>query len=464
MNRLEKKNEALRSERMGTMPEGKLLLSMAVPMMLSMLVQALYNVVDSIYVARVSEDCLSALSLAFPAQNIMIGLATGTGVGVTALVSRALGSGNRKEACRVAGNSLFLAICCWAVMCLFGFTSARAFINMQTDSASIRAYGGSYLRIVTTVSLFLYMEICFERMLQATGQMKLSMAAQMIGAVTNIILDPFFIFGWLGLPAMGTAGAAIATVIGQGAGALAGMIFHWKYNRDIRISLSDCRPVGRIIGNIYRIGAPSILMVGIGAATNYLMNRILLGFTSTAVAVYGAYSKLQSFFFMPVFGINNGIIPIIGFNYGAGKKERIYRTIRYGVGYAAVLITIGFVVFLAIPGKLLGAFSASENMLRIGVPALRIISFHFPVAAFCVIAGSACQALGKSMYSFLTTILRQVAALIPAAYLLSLSGNIDRVWLAFPISEVVSCLATVFFLKRALSDMEKTLSARAQNA
>ena len=306
---MEETNSLARSRRMGEMPEGKLLLSMAVPMMLSMLVQALYNIVDSVYVAKVSEDCLSALSLAFPAQNILIGLATGTGVGVSTMLSRALGSRDNKLANRVAGNSLFLCVCCWIIMAIFGIFFADAFIHSQTDIESIRSYGDSYLRIVTIGSVFVYFEINFERLLQSTGQTKLSMWAQIIGAVANIILDPFFIYGWFGLPAMGTTGAAIATVIGQAFGALAGFLFHHKHNKEVNIRLSDCRPDGHIILDIYRIGFPSILMVGIGSLTNYLMNRILMAFTSTAVALYGAYFKLQSFFFMPVFGLNNGIVP-----------------------------------------------------------------------------------------------------------------------------------------------------------
>ena len=455
---MEETNSLVHSRRMGEMPEGKLLLSMAVPMMLSMLVQALYNIVDSIYVAKVSEDCLSALSLAFPAQNILIGLGTGTGVGVATLLSRALGSRDNKLANRIAGNSLFLCVCCWLIMAIFGIFFAGAFIHSQTDIESIRGHADSYLRIVTIGSVFVYFEINFERLLQSTGQTKLSMWAQMIGAGTNILLDPFFIYGWCGLPAMGTAGAAIATVIGQALGALAGLFFHHRHNTEVKIRLSDCRPDGHIILDIYRIGFPSILMVGIGSVTNYLMNRILMAFTSTAVAVYGAYFKLQSFFFMPVFGLNNGIVPIVGYNYGARKKERIYRTVRYGVLFAVCILTVGLLLFETIPGVLLLAFSPSENMLAIGIPALRKIAIHFPIAGFCIVGGSICQALGKSLYSFFTSVLRQVVALIPAAYLLSLTGNVGNVWWCFPIAEVMSALATTFFLRRALRDMDRQLT------
>ena len=449
--------QGIETRRMGEMHEGKLLLTMAVPMMLSMLVQALYNVVDSIYVAQVSEDCLSALSLAFPAQNIMIGLATGTGVGVSTLISRALGRGEQKEASRVAGTALFLSVCCWLLIAAFGIFAADAFIRSQTKVESIRNYADSYLRIVTIASLFVYLEICVERMLQSTGMTKLSMWTQIIGAVTNIVLDPFFIFGWLGLPALGTAGAAIATVIGQAVGAFFGFLFHVRKNKELPVSVRDIRPHGRIIASIYKIGFPSILMMGIGSFTNYFMNIILGAFTSTAVAVYGVYFKIQSFFFMPVFGINNGLIPIIGYNYGARKKERIYRTIAFGVLYASCFMLLGFAAFQLLPKVLLGIFNPSEAMLAIGVPALRRISLSFLFAGFCIVAGSACQALDKSMFSLFVSILRQLVALVPAAWLLSRTGQVNNVWWAFPIAEIMSLLASVIFLRSALKGMEKRL-------
>lgn len=447
---------------MGTMPEGKLLLTMAVPMMLSMLVQAMYNIVDSVYVSRVSEDCLAALSLAFPAQTLMISLGTGTGVGVSALVSRALGAGNSKLARRISGNALFLCLCCWGVMALFGLFGAVPFIRSQSEIESIRYYGESYLRIVTIGSLFVYFQVMVERLLQSTGQSRLSMWTQMIGAVTNIILDPFFIFGWCGLPAMGTAGAAIATVIGQATAAVVGFIFHFRYNKELSLTLSDCRPDARLIGEIYKIGFPSILMMSIGSVTNYLMNRILHDFTSTAVAFYGAYFKIQSFFFMPIFGMNSALVPILGYNFGAGKRERIHRTIRYGVLFAAAIMTAGLVVFQLLPDKLLSIFSASETMLAIGVPGMRIISIHFPVAAFCIIAGSSCQALGNSMASFINSIMRQIVVLIPAAYLLSLTGVVQNVWWCFPIAEIMSAIVSAFFLRKTLRRVDAQLLARAE--
>ena len=447
------------SRRMGEENEGRLLLGMALPIMLSMLVQALYNIVDSIYVARVSEDCLSALSLAFPAQNIMIGLGTGTGVGVTTLVSRALGRRDTKSASRVAGNGVFLSVCCWAIMALFGIFGARAFINSQTSLPEISQHAESYLMIVTIGSLFLYLEICVERLLQSTGLTRLSMWTQMVGAVTNIILDPFFIFGWCGLPALGTAGAAIATVIGQACAAALGFILHFRRNVEVPFAAEDLKPELRIIGDVYRIGFPSIIMMVIGSVTNYMMNRILIGFTPTAIAVYGSYFKIQSFFFMPVFGLNNALIPIIGYNYGARKKERIYRTTRFGILYACSLMLLGFAVFQLMPRTVLGLFSPSENMLAIGVPALRHISLSYLFAGFCIVAGSVCQALDHSMASMVVSILRQLLALIPAAWLLSKTGDVNMVWWAFPIAEVISLLASAFFLRNAFQDMERKLSA-----
>ena len=444
---------------MGEMDEGKLLLTLAVPMILSMLVQALYNIVDSIYVASVSEDCLTALSLVFPAQNIMIGLATGTGVGVSTLISRALGRKDPEHASRVAGSAIFLCLCCWALMALFGIFGTEWFINTQTNDPVIRKYAITYMKIIAIGSLFVYFQVCFERFLQSTGLTKYSMWTQMAGAVTNIILDPFFIFGWCGLPAMGTAGAAIATVIGQAVGTALGLFFHLRRNKEIKLNLKYVAPDFRIIGNIYKIGFPSILMMCIGSITNYTMNRILIGFTSTAVAVYGAYFKVQSFFFMPVFGINNGLIPILGYNYGARKRERIYRTIKFGVLYAAVFMVTGCIIFELIPNVLLSIFSPSKEMLAIGVPALRRIALHFPIASFCIVAGSACQALDKSFFSLITSCMRQLIALLPSAYLLSLTGNVDNIWWCFLIAEFISLICSVFFLRKTMHDVDKKLES-----
>lgn len=461
----------LNSSRMGEMPEGKLLLTMSIPMMLSMLVQALYNVVDSVNVAQVNEDCLTALSLAFPAQNIMIGLGTGTGVGLGTLISRALGAKDRDQAGRTAGVGLFLSICCWALMALFGVFGGEAFIRSQTESASVRAYANDYLKIVTIASLFLYLQVCVERLLQSTGLTRLSMWTQLAGAVTNIILDPIFIlqkgdsfFGLFEMPfglGMATSGAAIATVAGQFVAAAVGLCFHLTRNRELPFRLRDIRPDGPIIGEIYRIGFPSILMMVVGSFTNYFMNIILGGFEkygTTPVAVYGAYFKIQSFFFMPVFGLNSGMIPIIGYNYGAKKKDRIYRTVRFGVIYATVVMVAGFLVFQLVPGLLLDMFNPSPEMMEIGTHALRRISPSFLFAGFCIIGGSTCQALGKSIFSFFVSILRQVVGLLPAAWLLSLTGDVNMVWWCFPIAELIGLVSTIFFLRSSFRDMERKLS------
>ena len=463
------------SARMGEMPEGRLLLTLSIPMMLSMLVQALYNVVDSIYVARVSEECLTALSLAFPAQNIMIGIGTGTGVGISTLISRALGRHDRDEAVRVAGTGIFLAVCCWLLMALFGLLGARVFIHSQSQVESVRHYAYSYLRIVTVISFFLYMQMTVERLLQSTGRTHLSMWTQMVGAVTNIILDPFFIFkagdviefGGLAVTVpfgfgLATAGAATATVIGQAVAAIVGLVLHTAKNRELPIRIREIRPRGRIIGEVYQIGFPSILMMIISSFTNYVMNLILGAFEAigtTAVAVYGAYFKVQSFFFMPVFGLNNGMIPIIGYNHGARKVERIHRTVRWAAIYATGFMVAGFLVFQLAPQWLLKTlFDASGTMLEIGVHALRRISISFLLAGFCIVAGSACQALGKSVHSFIVSVLRQLVGLVPAAWLLSLTGDINMIWWCFPIAEIIAIVASIHFLRRDLRSVDRELA------
>jgi len=451
----------LESRKMGEQPVAKLLIAMALPMMLSMLTQAFYNVVDSIYVARVSEDCLAALSMAFPVQNLLIGLGTGTAVGVGTLISRALGAGDNKRADKVAGVFIFLMFCCWALLAAFGIFFAEGFFAAQTDIATIRESGTVYLRIVCIGSIFAYAEIGFNRMLQATGLTKLSMWGQLVGALTNIILDPVFIFGWFGLPAMGTAGAALATIIGQLLGAIVSITLNLRKNKELCFRLGNIRPDAKIIGRIYRIGAPSILMIAVGSVMNFTMNRILLGFTSTAVAVFGTYGKLQSFAFMPVFGLNNAMVPVIGYNYGAGKKDRIYATIRWAVTYACVIMFTILLIFQTVPHVLLAVFDASEQMMAIGVAALRRISLCFVFAGFCVVAGSACQALDRSFASLVVSVLRQVVVLLPAAWLLAQSGDVNMVWWAFPIAEIMSLLASCVFLWEALRHMEKRLTERA---
>ena len=439
--------ETLRENKMGTMPENKLLLSMAVPMMISMLVQALYNIVDSIFVSRICEDALTAVSMAFPLQNIIISIAVGFGVGINALLSRALGQKNAERVNQVAVNGLLLALLSYLLVLVAGLVGIRAYMRAQTDIEAIVNFGITYLNICILCSFGIFIEITFERFLQATGRTIYSMVTQLVGAITNIILDPILIFGLLGFPKMGIAGAAWATVIGQCLGAVVAVILNHCKNPEIHLRLRHIRPSGKLMGEITAISIPSIIMSCISSLTCFVMNLILITFSSTAVAVFGVYFKLQSFVFMPVFGLNNGMVPIIAYNYGAQKPERIHKTIHLGMLYAMVL---GFLVFQLIPKELLLMFDASDAMLEIGAPALRIMSLAFVFAGISIVAGSSCQAFGYSVYSMLISIARQIVVLIPAAYLLSLTGVLRSIWFAFPIAEIFSLILSLFFLRTTL--------------
>ena len=436
--------------KMGVMPVNKLLLNMSLPMMVSMLVQALYNIVDSIFVAKLSENALTAVSLAFPIQTLLIAFGTGTGVGVNSLLSRQLGEKNMKQASRTAMNGIFLAVISYLVFVIVGIVGVRPFYATQVKDADpkILTLGVQYLTIVCVCSFGLYAQLIFEKLLQSTGKTLYSMITQAAGAVTNIILDPILIFGLLGMPKLGVAGAAVATVIGQIVGGTLGLIFNIKVNKEITLSVKDFKPDAGTIGNIYKVGVPSIIMQAIGSVMTYGMNMILITFSSTATAVFGVYFKLQSFFFMPVFGLNNGMIPIVAFNYGAGKRTRVVRTIKCSLVYALILLFVGFIVFETIPGVLLGMFEASEEMLAIGVPALRIIGVHFLIAWFCIIAGSVFQALGNGVYSLVVSVARQLVVLLPAAYILAKIGGLHAVWWAFPIAETMSFCVSAFFMMR----------------
>lgn len=442
--------ETLRENKMGTMPENKLLLSMAVPMMISMLVQALYNIVDSIFVSRICEDALTAVSMAFPLQNIIISIAVGFGVGINALLSRALGQKNAERVNQVAVNGLLLALLSYLLVLVGGLLGIRAYMRAQTDIASIVEYGITYLNICVLCSFGVFCEITFERFLQATGRTIYSMVTQLVGAITNIILDPVLIFGLLGFPKMGIAGAAWATVIGQCLGAVVAVILNHTKNPEIHLRLRHIRPSGKLMGEITAISIPSIIMSCISSLTCFIMNLILITFSSTAVAVFGVYFKLQSFVFMPVFGLNNGMVPIIAYNYGAQKPERIHKTIRLGMAYAVAIMAVGLLVFQLIPKELLSMFDASDAMLEIGAPALRIMSLAFVFAGVGIASSSACQAFGYSVYSMLISIARQIVVLIPAAYLLSLTGVLRSIWFAFPIAEIVSLFLSLFFLRTTL--------------
>lgn len=443
--------------KMGYMPVNKLVFSMSLPMIISMLVQALYNVVDSMFVSRISENALTAVSISFPAQNLMIGIATGTAVGVNALLSRSLGEKNSAKANSVAENGVFLSIIGYAVSLIFGLFAANAFLKLQTNITEIIDYGTDYLTICCCFSFGLFTQIMFERLMQSTGRTIYTMFTQSIGAFINIILDPILIFGYFGMPKMDVKGAAIATVIGQIIAAVIAIILNRKFNKDIHLNFRSFKPDIKIIGRIYAIGIPSIIMVAIGSIMNFSINKIVIAYTATAAAVFGVYFKLQSFVFMPVFGLNNGIIPIIAYNYGAQKRNRMIKTIKIAMIYALSFMTIGLILMQSIPDKLLEIFDASENMLNIGIPALRIISISFIFAGICIVFGSVFQALGHGLFSMLVAIARQLVVLVPVAYLLSriFPADVTKVWLAFPIAEISSIIISTFFFLRLY---KKTIS------
>ena len=440
----------MKDNKLGIMPISKLIWNMSLPIIVSMLVQALYNIVDSIFVSRICEDALTAVSMAFPLQNIIISIAVGFGVGVNALLSRALGQKNAERVNQVAVNGLLLALLSYLLVLVGGLIGIRAYMRAQTDIESIVEYGITYLNICVLCSFGVFCEITFERFLQATGRTVYSMITQLTGAITNIILDPILIFGLLGFPKMGIAGAAWATVIGQCLGAVVAVILNHTKNPEVHLRLRHIRPNGRLMGEITAISIPSIIMSCISSLTCFIMNLILITFSSTAVAVFGVYFKLQSLVFMPVFGLNNGMVPIIAYNYGAQKPERIHKTIRLGMVYAVAIMMVGLLVFQLIPKELLLMFDASDAMLEIGAPALRIMSLAFIFAGISIVAGSSCQAFGYSVYSMLISIARRIVVLIPAAYLLSLTGVLRSIWFAFPIAEIFSLILSLFFLRTTL--------------
>lgn len=443
----------IEENKMGIQPINKLLLGMSLPIMASMLVQALYNVVDSIFVSRISENALTAVSLAFPIQSIMIALGGGMGVGVNAILSKALGEKDYESVNKSAMNGIFLSLINFVIFILVGLFVVRPFYVSQTSDAEIITYGVDYLTIVCCMSFGIYFQFIFERLLQSTGRTICTMITQTTGAIINLILDPIFIFGMFGVPVMGVKGAALATVIGQIVAAIFAFILNIRVNKEIQLRFRGFRPDKEIIGKIYSVGLPSIIMQSIGSVMVYGLNKILIAFSSTATAVFGVYFKLQSFIFMPVFGLNNGMVPILAFNYGARKRERMVDTIKYSVIYALIIMTAGTLAFWLFTDKLLLLFAASDHMMSMGIPALRIISIHFPIAAFCIIIGSVFQALGRAVYSMINSIMRQVVVLLPVAYLLSLTGEVNNVWWSFPIAELMSFTVTMLFLIKINKDI-----------
>lgn len=444
--------------KMGVMSEGKLLISMSLPMIISMLFQAMYNVVDSVFVSRYSMDGLTAVSTAFPIQNLMIGVFSGLGVGFNAFISKALGEKKFDRANEVARQGIFLEAVGYIIFLIIGLFFARTFMAGQTDDAQVIQYGTEYLEVCCCCAFGIAFQMTFERLLQSTGRTMYSMITQILGAVINLVLDPIMIFGLLGCPRMGVKGAAIATVCGQCIAGTLAMIFNIKKNPDIHITLKKFRPHGEIIGKILSVGVPSVIMVAIGSVMNYFLNRILFSFSKLAVAVFGAYFKVQSMAFMPVFGLNNGMIPIISYNYGAMKPDRMKRTMKLGVMVGCSIMLFCLVIMQIFPGQILKIFDATDDMLSMGIPAVRIMSTAFIFAGFSVTCSGMFQAVGKGVYSMIVSMARQLFVILPVAYLLSKAMNsVNGVWAAFPIAEIFSVAISLILLIRVYKKIVKPL-------
>lgn len=454
---MDAKSQPAKENKMGVMPVGRLLINMSVPMMVSMLIQALYNVVDSMFVSYISEEALTAVSLAYPVQNLIIAVATGTGVGINALLSRNLGE-KLAVANRTASNAIFLGLVSYAVFAVAGAFGSRLYFEAQVDDPAIIALGHDYLFYIMVLSIGCFGQILLSRLLQSTGKTFYSMVIQIVGAGLNIVLDPILIFGLLGCPAMGVTGAALATVISQIVGMALGVYYNLEKNPDIRITLKEMRPNAAVIQRIYGVGVPSILMQSVISILTFGLNQILVTFTETATAVYGVYFKLQGFAFLPIIGMNNGMVPIVAYNYGARKPDRIIKTIKLAIAFAVTIMVVALVVFQSIPDKLLGIFQASDSMLTIGVPALRTMSLCFLVGGFTIVASSVFQALGQGVRSMAIAIFRQLLLVLPLAYVFSLTGNLDMVWWAFPVAEVLAGALAAGFLHRTYHRVIQPLS------
>ncbi len=448
-----------KENKMGVLPVKRLIVTMSLPMMISMLVQAMYNIVDSIFVSRIDEQALTAVTMAFPLQNLMIAVGAGTGVGINAMLSKSLGEKRYDRSDAAANTGLLLIFFSYIVFLLLGLFASEPFLRTQTSDPQIILYGSTYLRIVCCLSFGLFFQMTFERLLQSTGMTVCSMISQMTGAIFNIIFDPILIFGHFGFPKMGVAGAAYATVIGQIIAAMIGLTLNLTKNKEIHFSLNRIlHPAAETVKRIYYVGVPSILMMSIGSIMSYFINRILSGFTTTATAVFGVYFKLQSFFFMPVFGLNNGLIPVLAYNYGARQKKRIDEALRFSITLAVCIMLVGTAVFELIPGRLLALFNASDNMREMGIVALRIVALNFPFAAASIIMSSVFQAFAKSIYSLIISLGRQLIVLVPSAWLLArLTGNVDMVWWSFVIAELVSLILSIFFFRKVYREVVEPL-------
>lgn len=449
---------ATAENKMGVMPVNKLLFTMSMPMIISMLVQAMYNIIDSVFVARIGESALTAVSLSFPVQNLMIAVSVGTGVGVNALLSRCLGEKRQNEANLTAVNGIFIFIISYLLFAVFGIFFTRFFFASQTDNQEIIHYGTQYLSICSIFSFGIFLEIVLERIMQATGRTFYNMLTQGLGAIINIILDPILIFGLFGAPKMGIAGAATATVIGQIAAMLLSFYFNMTKNPDVTISFKKFRPHKKTIEDIYQVGIPSIIMQAIGSLMTLGLNIILLMFSETAVTVFGIYFKLQSFVFMPVFGLNNGMVPIIAYNYGAHNKERIVKTIKSSIVAAIIIMLAGLMIFQLFTPQLLLLFDASEHMLEIGVPALRTISISFLFAGYCICLISVFQSLGNGIYSLIISIARQLVCILPLAYIFAKTMGLHALWYAFPLAEIIAVILSSYLFKRIYQKKLKNLS------
>lgn len=439
--------EIQQENKMGVMPVNRLLISMSLPMMISMLVQALYNIVDSIFVSKINEYALRAVSLAFPIQSLIIAVAVGTAVGINAFLSKTLGEKEYEKANMIAANGIFIELISYIAFALIGIFAGRPFFASQTSIPEVRDYGITYLTICCVAGIGIFMQTVFERLLQSTGRTFYAMITQGAGAIINLILDPVLIFGLFGFPKMGVAGAAAATVIGQITAACLAVFFNLRMNKELHISFQGFKPNGKLILQIYKVGIPSIIMQAIGSVMTYGMNLILEAF-GAAQTVFGVYFKLQSFIFMPVFGLNNGMVPIIAYNYGAGNRERVVKTMKFSIMYAVGIMLVGLALMEMIPAQLIGLFNATPELLEIGVPALRTICLSFCFAGYCIVAGSVFQALGNGVYSMLVSFARQLCVLLPVAYLFSLSGNLNLIWWSFPIAELASVGMSTYFLVR----------------
>lgn len=455
---MERGTKNIKENKMGTMTVNKLLISMSLPMIISMLVQALYNVIDSMFVAQISENALTAVSLAFPLQSLMIAVGVGTGVGVNAVLSKSLGQKDFESANKAASNGIILSFLSYVIFALIGVFLTGVFFKSQTSNVEIINHGSQYIYICTILSVGLFGQIILERLLQSTGKTFYTMITQGIGAIINIILDPILIFGLFGTPEMGVVGAAVATVTGQIIAMFLALYFNLKKNHEIKLNKKVFKPDIKIIKRIYAVGVPSIVMQSIGSVMTFGLNKILIGFTPTATAVFGVYFKLQSFVFMPVFGLNNGMVPIVAYNYGAKNEERVTKTIKLSTVYAMGIMLVGFLIFQAFPKQLLCLFNASEDMLRIGIPALRIISINFIFAGFCVIASSVFQALENGMLSLVVSAVRQLIAILPLAFIFGQVFGVNAIWFAFPVSEIIAVILSAMFMKKVYNEAIKPIS------